>query len=71
MAKEDYVSFETAVYLKENGFKGRCNADYRLHTNNDVEFEVCDWLMSYDDGIPENIFLAPTQEDADKFINAL
>lgn len=66
--EEEYVDFETAVLLRESGYPGECNADYRVHTNNDVEFETCDWNMSYNDDIPENIYLAPTQADADEFL---
>lgn len=68
MEQEQYVSFETAKLLREMGFTGECNADYRVHTNNDVEFETCDWSMSYNDGIPDNVYLAPTVDDAADFL---
>ena len=70
MIAEDYVSFETAMLLKERGFDGYCDLCFNfIEIPRRIVNVPSDGKVSYEDGIlKEEIVLIPTLQMAMKWV---
>ena len=70
MITEDYVSFETAMLLKEKGFDGYCDLCFNfVEIPRRIMDVPSDGKVSYEDGIlKEEIVLIPTLQMAVKWV---
>ena len=63
---EDYVSFEVAKLLKENGFDGECDLFYRTDESELIIHEAS--KIAYSQGIDDECVIIPTLQMAMKWL---
>lgn len=71
MIKEDYVSFETAKLLKENGFDEYCTHVYNIETRRNLEADFYTSRYVYNSWLDKNeprLMVAPTLQIAMKWL---
>ena len=66
MVTEDYVSFETALLLKEKGFDGECDLFGRTDESGRIIHEAS--KIAYSQGIDDECVILPTLQMAMKWL---